>query len=200
MLERLFHGRGTGKGLRPFESSVGTLGGLMCGEHTNPLAVYALLSQGEQLHAASWTAFPEHDRDRRETRVGVRTRYHAFIGGVPTVSATGVVTEQLAASVGESELQTGGGTSSVIAPSGDYLAGPMYEGEGIVSAQVDMGDYVRSHSRHDVTGHYNRFDIFTLTVDRSSDNPIQFRGGKQSEHMHELTSEEVSDESESGEF
>ena len=172
--ERLFHTGGTGEDVCTFESSLGTLGGLMCGEHTNHLLCYSMLAQGEELHAAAWPAFPKYDREVRERRIGIRTRYHAFTGGVPTVAATGVVTEELADAIGAPDLPTDSGTSSIIAPTGEYLDGPMWEGEGIVHAEIDMGDRVRSKASHDVTGHYNRFDVFSLTVNQQRHDPIQF--------------------------
>lgn len=173
-VERLFHTGGTGEDVRTFDSSLGNLGGMMCGEHTNHLLGYAILAQGESIHAAAWPAFPQYDRETREARIGIRTKFHAFTGGVPTVCATGVVTEELAAAIGAPDLSTDSGTSAIVSPSGTYLAGPRWEGEGIVHAKVDMGDRVRSKATHDVTGHYNRFDIFNLTVNRDPHHPIQF--------------------------
>lgn len=177
-VERLFHTGGTGDDVRTFESSLGTLGGMMCGEHTNHLLGYAILAQGEALHAATWPAFPQYKQPARETRVGIRTRFHAFAGGVPTACATGVVTKELANAIGVPDLATDSGMSSIIAPSGEYLAGPKWVGEGIVHAEVDMGDWIRSKATHDVTGHYNRFDIFSLTVNRQAHDPIRFVDGR----------------------
>lgn len=173
-IERLFHAGGTGKDVCVFDSSLGTISGLMCGEHTNHLASYSVLAQGEELHAAAWPAFPQYDRDIRKKNIGIRTRYHAFTGGVPVASASGVVTEELAEAIGVPDLSTDSGTSSIIAPSGEYLAGPKWEGEGIVHAEIDLGNRVRSKATHDITGHYNRFDIFSLTINRQSHDPIKY--------------------------
>jgi aliphatic nitrilase len=173
--ERLYHTGGAGEDVRTFESSLGTLGGLMCGEHTNPLAVYATLALGEELHAAAWPAMPQPERDPefRERHIYARTRYHAFAGKMPTASATGVVTDELADAVGGMpDTYRDSGTSAVLAPDGEFLAGPKHEGEGIVHASVDMGDRVEGKAYHDVTGHYNRFDVFELTVDRRPHRPI----------------------------
>jgi aliphatic nitrilase len=173
--ERLYHTGGTGEDVRTFESSLGTLGGLMCGEHTNPLAVYATLALGEELHAAAWPAMPQPERgpDFRERHIYSRTRYHAFAGKMPTASATGVVTDELADAVGGMpDAYADSGTSAILGPDGGYLAGPRHEGEGIVHASVDMGARVEGKAYHDVTGHYNRFDVFELTVDRRSHDPI----------------------------
>ncbi|MEF8786641.1 MAG: carbon-nitrogen hydrolase family protein [Haloarculaceae archaeon] len=174
--ERLFHGRGSGEDVRVFESSVGTVGGLLCGEHTNHLAGFATLALGEEIHAAAWPTFPERDEETRESRVGIRTRFHASSGKVPTVAATGVVTPELAEAIDHPGIEPGGGASSIIGPGGEYLAGPVYDGEQLVTATVDMADRVPNQAVHDVLGHYNRFDIFQLVVDETPDQPLQFAG------------------------
>ena len=175
--ERLFHTGGTGEDIQVFDSNIGTLGGLMCGEHGNPLAVYATLAMGEEIHAASWTAFcPPVIWDEwcelRKQHVGIRTRYLALAGRVPVAAASGVMTEELAESIGHSDLQPGGGISFITDSLGRYLDGPVYEGEQIVHAEVDLGDRVRGKATHDIIGHYNRFDIFDLSIDRSSHEPL----------------------------
>lgn len=182
--ERLFHTGSTGADIAGFDSSIGTLGGLICGEHTNPLAVYATLARGEELHAASWPAMPQPDRgpEFRERHIYARTRYHAFAGKVPVASATGVVTDELADAIGGvPDTYADSGTSTVIAPDGEFLAGPKWEGEGIVSAEVDMADRVEGKAYHDVLGHYNRFDIFQLSVNERPHDPIVVTGGEPTE-------------------
>lgn len=173
MQERLFHAAGTGEDVSVVESSIGTLGGLMCGEHTNHLLGFALLALGEEAHAASWPAFPWLGREDREDKVGLRTRFHAFAGKVPTALATGVVTDELEAAIG-ADFASSGGASAIVGPDGRYLSGPKWEGEGIVSADVTFSDRIEGKALHDVVGHYNRFDVFELTVDRSARSSIRF--------------------------
>lgn len=174
--ERLFHTGGTGRDVRTFESSVGNLGGLMCGEHANQLAKFATLAQGEAVHASVWPAFPYWNREKREAFVGCLSREHAIAGSVPVVVATGVLTDELAEAVGIPEMSRDSGTSMVVGPDGKHLAGPKWQDEGIVHAEVDMDDRVREKAYHDTTGHYNRFDVFTLEVDRSERPPVSFTG------------------------
>ena len=59
----------------------------------------------------------------------------------------------------------------------DTVAGPLEQGEGIVTSTLDMGEIVSGRIFQDQTGHYNRFDIFRLTVDRSERPPVQFGTG-----------------------
>lgn len=173
--ERLYHTGGTGEDMTIFDSTVGILGGLICGEHTNPLAVYATLAQREEIHAASWPAMPQETRDPefRERHIYARTRYHAFAGKVPVASATGVVTDKLADSVGGfPDGYTDSGTSTIIGPDGRFIAGPKWEGEGIIHADINLSDRVQEKAYHDILGHYNRFDIFDLTIQKDRHEPL----------------------------
>lgn len=173
--ERVFHTGGTGEAMKTFDSSLGTIGGLMCGEHTNPLAIYTMLALGERIHGAAWPAMPQEPRgpDYRERSIGIRTRYLAFAGKTHTVCATGVVTDDLADSVGGFPgTYADSGTSAVFAPDGSYLAGPRLEGEGLVTADIDMTERIEGKAYHDILGHYNRFDIFDVEVNREPQAPL----------------------------
>lgn len=170
--ERLFHCGGDGTDLRTFDSELGALGGLICGEHTNPLAIFATLAAGEDLHAACWPAFAWRDEETRTRNVGIRSQYHSFVGQVPTVAATGVVDDSLAEAIGKPEWAGTGGTSSVIGSDGAVLAGPKLEGEGLVVTDVPLSEQVEGKATHDILGHYNRFDVFDLRVDRTPHTPI----------------------------
>ncbi len=170
--ERMFHTGGTGEDVRVFEASAATVGGLMCGEHTNALAKFATLALGEEVHAAAWPAFHYWDRERRESFVSSVCKEHAIAGAVPVIVATGVLTTELADAVGLDEPDLDSGTSSIIDPHGMYLAGPKWAGEGIIHAEIDLADRTRAKAAHDPIGHYNRFDIFDFAVDRSAQEPL----------------------------
>lgn len=61
-----------------------------------------------------------------------------------------------------------GGGSTIVSPLGEVLAGPLRDGEGILTAELDLGDLARGRFDLDVTGHYARPDIFTLDVDETA--------------------------------
>ncbi len=65
------------------------------------------------------------------------------------------------------------GGSSIYGPLGELLAGPLWEEEGILIADLDMSAIARSKFDFDVTGHYARPDVFKLEVDESSRPPVQ---------------------------
>lgn len=56
------------------------------------------------------------------------------------------------------------GGSAIISPLGKVLAGPLYEQEGILFADLDLAAIVRSKFDFDVVGHYARPDVFQLIV------------------------------------
>ncbi|MBI2997383.1 MAG: hypothetical protein HYY46_02825 [Deltaproteobacteria bacterium] len=63
------------------------------------------------------------------------------------------------------QLAGTGAFSSIIGPTGEYLAGPDSGGEKILYAEVDPEVVLSEKISHDLTGHYNRFDLFQLVID-----------------------------------
>jgi nitrilase len=53
-----------------------------------------------------------------------------------------------------------------------FLAGPNYEGEAILVAEIDRAQIVRGKYDLDVVGHYARPDIFQLHVDERPKRPV----------------------------
>ena len=144
--ERLVHGLGDGSTLKVYDTPVGKLGGLICWENWMPLARYALYGQGEQIHVAP-TA---HDGEL--TIVNIRNA--AFEGGVFVISVCEVLkkssypndfelAEELA---GASDiLHTGG--STIVGPDTEILAGPLWNEEAILYADMDLTEVVE-HGQH----------------------------------------------------
>ncbi len=60
------------------------------------------------------------------------------------------------------------GGSAIIDPYGEYVAGPLYGEEGILYATLDMAEVARSKYDFDVVGHYDRPDVFQLTVNEKA--------------------------------
>jgi hypothetical protein len=55
---------------------------------------------------------------------------------------------------------------------GEILAGPNFEGEAILVADLDLGDIVRGKYDFDVVGHYARPDVFSLAVNEKPQPPV----------------------------
>jgi nitrilase len=56
------------------------------------------------------------------------------------------------------------GGSAIVSPLGEYLAGPLFDQEGTLLADLDLGEVARAKFDLDVVGHYARPDVFQLTV------------------------------------
>jgi nitrilase len=137
-----------------------------------PLARTALYGKGIELYLA-----PTADsRDIWQSAI----RHIAFEGRCFVMGCNQFVTKSMYPSDlagieeldGMSEIMCRGG-SAIISPIGDMLAGPLYDREGILIADVDMGDIVRSRFDFDVVGHYSRPDIFQLTVNENPPPPFR---------------------------
>jgi len=170
--ERLVHCRGDAEGLRAFPTGLGVnVSGLMCGENSNPLATYALDAQGANVHIASWPSHFQLGANISDI-VQMVTRALAYQMKAFVINAVGVISEQMFAELPLTQahrdyLKLQGRGSSIVGPSGEFLAGPMGPEEGILYADVDRDMLVSPKVVQDFAGHYNRFDLLSLSVTRS---------------------------------
>jgi nitrilase len=183
--EKLTWANGDASQLRPVETSLGRIGTLICGENTNPLARYALLAQGEQVHLATYPpAWPfkrsgsERNYDlRRATEI--RAAAHSFEGKVFTIVASQVLgddaVERVAAGdprVEEALRSAPPAVSLVVHPTGEPIGEPLVGEEGVVYADIDVADSIEAKQAHDVVGYYQRFDLFSVCLDQRPQLPI----------------------------
>jgi nitrilase len=70
------------------------------------------------------------------------------------------------------------GGSTIISPMGGVLAGPLYDKEGILYADLDRGEIARSKMDFDAVGQYARPDVFRLIVNEEPASPVEYRNGK----------------------
>src|SRR3954452_7127615 len=133
--ERLVHGQGDGRGLHAVETGFGRLGGLICWENYMPLARTALYQSGVELYVAStaddgdaWQATLVHIA--RESRAYVIAPAHFQ-------RASSYPADFALASELDGVGTLGRGGSAILAPSGSYLAGPLYDEERILYAELD---------------------------------------------------------------
>lgn len=182
--EKLTWTGGDGSSLRVYDTAIGPLGGLACGENTNTLARFTLLAQGELVHTASYISLPvaPKDYDMAEA-IKLRSMSHSFEGKVFTVTATSTVSEEIIAAMEEvrhdaRELlqRKSSAYTGVIGPDGREVVPGLIDEEGIVYAEIDLGKCIQPKQMHDITGHYNRFDIFDLTVNQRPQSPVALSG------------------------
>ena len=160
--ERLVWGQGDGRGLTAVDTGFGRIGGLICWENYMPLARFALYEAGVELYVAStaddgdaWQATLVHIA--RESRAFVISPCHfqresAYPVDFPLHSEI------------EGAGTIGRGGSAILAPDGSYLAGPLYDEEAILYAELDPARLLAERQRFDPVGHYSRPDVLSLSV------------------------------------
>ncbi len=161
--ERLIWGFGDGSTLTAVDSAVGRVGAVICWENYMPMLRMAMYAKGVQIYCAptaddrdSWLPTMRHiaiegrcfvlSACQHIRRAAYPDDYRCQLGDAP-----------------ETLLMRGG--SLIVSPLGEVLAGPNYEGETILTADIDLDDVVRGKYDLDVAGHYARPDIFRLEVD-----------------------------------
>ena len=173
--ERLVHAGGHGDTLQVFDTDVARVSGLICGENSNPLAVFAMAAEDTQIHVASWPNHFSRNEHAIADAITFATRSLSYECSCFVVNACGIVSPEMLAELpyaeGDSEFLEDarhGGGSSIIGADSMVVAGPMPgDEEGLLVADVDLADCVRAKLVHDYSGHYNRADVFSLIIDRS---------------------------------
>jgi aliphatic nitrilase len=185
--EKLTWAAGDGGGLRVSDTACGRIGMLICGENTNPLARFTLMAQSEQIHISSYPpVWPTHDPDEGGNydlahAIRLRAGAHSFEAKAFTVVASEFMDRPMfkflselhpdAARILEGSPRS---VSLVTDPSGTAISNELCDEEGILYAEIDIARCVEPKQFHDISGGYNRFDIFQLTVDRSANRPVTF--------------------------
>lgn len=155
--ERLIWGEGDGRDLQVLDTPLGRMGGLICWENYMPLARMALYQQNIQLYLAptadqreSWQASMQH----------IACEGRCFV-----LSCNQFVQKEMYPSVFQSELDKSPaimsrGGSVILSPLGELMAGPLWDQEGILYAELDILACARAKLDFDVVGHYARPDVF----------------------------------------
>jgi nitrilase len=173
--ERLIWGFGDGSTIGTVPSAAGRVGAVICWENYMPALRQAMYAQGVELYCAPTaddrpTWIPSMTHIALEGRVFVLTACQAIrVGDYPDWYQ-----EELAEDPA-SYLMHGG--SAIIAPDGSVLAGPVFDEEVILDAEVDLAEIARGHLDMDAVGHYSRPDIFELRVNTRRQSPVVFSNG-----------------------
>jgi predicted amidohydrolase len=154
--ERLFHGIGAGDDLDVVETRLGRIGGLICWENRMPLARWAVYQGGPQI----WLAPTADDSDGWQATVRhVAIEAGAFVVSVPQFIRTASFPDDFPYGLPDREVIGRGGAVVVAPGSGDVIAGPLYDAEGIVYADCDLSQTLHAKRWFDAAGHYSRADV-----------------------------------------
>ena len=175
-LERMIWGFGDGSTLTAIDSPYGVIGSVICWENYMPMLRMAMYAKNVALYCAP-TA------DDRETWLP-SMRHVALEGRCFVLTACqylrrGDFPQTVRVSLGdspESVLMRGG--SAIVGPLGQVLAGPDFDGETILVADLDLAEIGRAKFDFDVSGHYARPDVFQLTVNEAPMAPVVVAGSK----------------------
>ena len=164
-LERMIWGFGDGSTLTVVDSPYGRIGSVICWENYMPMLRMAMYSKNVALYCAP-TA------DDRDTWLS-SMQHVALEGRCFVLSACQFIRKKdfpagVRVSLGDSPdavLMRGG--SAIISPLGRVMAGPNFEGEAILTADLDLNEIGRAKFDFDVVGHYSRPDVFQLIVNEA---------------------------------
>lgn len=170
--ERLIWGFGDGSTLDTMDTPLGRVGTVICWENYMPLLRQAMYAKGVELYCAptvddrpTWSASMTHIALEGRTHVLSACQFitkdaypedHPFDEDLP---------------YGDTAIRGG---SIIVAPTGEVLAGPAYDEETILFADIDLGAKTRSHLDFDPVGHYSSPDVFDLRVDTATRRSVTF--------------------------
>jgi nitrilase len=182
--ERLVHTGGWGDTLKAYPAPFGMVSSLICGENSNPLAIYTLMNMYPVVHVASWPTFFTPALSMPDC-IMAASRGLAYSMGCFVLNSVGMLTDEIIEDYepGPEErafLQgcKNKGYASIIGPNSLVVTAPNAGAEGIVYAEADLNDVLIPKLIHDFSGHYNRFDIFSVNVDRRVRSPLQSSGAE----------------------
>ncbi len=164
--ERLLWSHGDAAGLRAVDTDAGRVGGLICWEHFMPMARQVMHDEGEEIHIAAWPSLKEHHL--------IASRHYALEGRCFVLAAGSIFLgadlpdemEKPAPFDANPDAFVINGGSTIIGPRGELIAGPVYDEETILVADLDLGAIDRESMTLDVSGHYFREDVFQYRVRR----------------------------------
>jgi nitrilase len=168
--ERLIWGEGDGSTLTVLDTELGKIGGLICWENYMPMARMALYAKGVEFYLAP-TA------DGRETWIPtlrhIAMEGRCFVLGCNQFVTKSVYPEELRGELAALPEIVCRGGSAIVSPLGEVLAGPLWDEEGMLFADLDRAELTRARFDFDVVGHYARPDVFELRVEERAKRAVR---------------------------
>ena len=169
--ERLVWGFGDGSTLPTFDTDIGNLGAVICWENYMPMMRMAMYGQGINLYCAptaddrdSWQATMQH----------IALEGRTFVFSSCQVLWEKDFPEDYAFTRTDPDRIMMRGGSVILDPLGNVLAGPLFDEEGILVAEIDLDAVTRGKLDFDAAGHYARPDVFELRVNTTPRAPVTY--------------------------
>ncbi|MFN8344594.1 MAG: carbon-nitrogen hydrolase family protein [Spirosomataceae bacterium] len=160
-LERYLWAESDGSTLVSYETEVGKIGGLICWENYMPLARMAMYQRGVEIYLAPTADSRE---SWQSTMLHIALEGRCFVLACNQFVRKSDYPERFQADLAhEPDIMSSGG-SVIISPLGEILAGPLWNEEGLLTAELDFSVLAKSKLDFDVVGHYARPDVFKLEV------------------------------------
>jgi nitrilase len=156
-LERIIWGEGDKSTLSVIDTEVGKIGGLICWENYMPQARMEIYKQNVEIYLA-----PTADsRDTwQSSMVHIACEGRCFVLGCNQFVTKEMYPKEFQKELAnQPEIMSSGG-SVIVSPSGKILAGPLFDKEGILYADLTQKELIKGKFDFDVVGHYARPDIF----------------------------------------
>ncbi|MBW2352465.1 MAG: carbon-nitrogen hydrolase family protein [Deltaproteobacteria bacterium] len=169
--ERLIWGEGDGSTMPVFNTPIGRIGGLICWENYMPLARMAMYGKGVEIYLAP-TA--DHRDTWHSTLRHIACEGRCFVLGCNQFITKDMYPGDLEGleELDEQPDTMCRGGSAIVSPFGEVLAGPLYDEEGILTADLDMAQIAQGKFDFDVAGHYARPDVFQLVINENPFDPV----------------------------
>ncbi|MDR3214757.1 MAG: carbon-nitrogen hydrolase family protein [Bacilli bacterium] len=164
--ERCIWGEGDETYLDVVASEYGRIGALICWENYMPLARAKLYQEGVSIYLA-----PTADsRDMWQNTI----KHIGMEGRCFVLSCNQFINKDMYPNDLKTyaeldncpEIMARGG-SAIIDPYGNYLAGPLFDKEGIIYADLDLQQVIAARFDFDPFGHYSRPDVLALVEDNN---------------------------------
>jgi nitrilase len=165
-LERYIWAESDGSTLVSFDTEIGKIGGLICWENYMPLARMSMYQQGIEIYLAP-TADSRVSWQNTMQHIALEGRCFVLAAN-QFVKKSDYPERYLADLTDEPDIMSSGG-SVIISPMGDILAGPLWNKEGLLVADLDFSILAKSKLDFDVVGHYSRKDVFNFSVANQPD-------------------------------
>ncbi|PHR93537.1 MAG: amidohydrolase [Blastopirellula sp.] len=180
-IERTVYGEGDGSDMVVYDTELGRIGALCCWEHLQPLSKYAMFSQNEQIHVASWPSFSLYEGGAYALGHEVNTsasQVYAVEGQCFVLAACAIVSDEMFELMCDTPakqqmLKKGGGYARIFGPDGAPLGNIIPpDKEGLVIADVDLNMIAIGKAAADPCGHYSRPDVFRLMFNKKPSPPV----------------------------
>jgi len=181
--ERTVWGQGDSRDLKVFDTSVGTVGGMICYEHHMTLLKAAMAYLGEEIHCALWDGYwvmDWHPGKKRRFQVGddyhlcdieyACKEYAMETQSFVLSSCQYIPDDDMPDDTKDFNIASGG--SSILNPAGVYIVEPVFNKETILYATLDQDDRRHTKAYIDALGHYARWDVLRLDIRGEPNQPF----------------------------